>query len=1589
MTVATPTILSFSPDSGAVTGNPDVVDVSVLALAGTAAASTTVKIYNGVTLLGTAAVNASGQWTFTTPSLGSGLFQVSLTAVDTDSSGNVSAASGALALTVDTRTPSAPVILGVSPTTGAANALTTTSDQLTLSGDAAAGSIVTVYDGTSVLGTTTANAQGAWTYTTSPTLADGKQSFTATATSPAGATSALSAAVSATVTAGISSFSSITDQWHAPIMVGGSPYFVENANATGNAPWALTEINDHTLQFTLKPGDLWADNASNRTEIDGSAAFLPAKSTLNISYQLTVQPGVTDTSLSWLILGQLIPNTQDAIITPVTQDFAFHLTGADGFGAGDYLGVEAFYVLPGQSSATEVAATGNPYNGYLWVSPTPIVRGQAYDIKIQANVSNTSAGFLEIWLNGSEIVNYHGPLGYGGTNAWKEGVYEGWTTTQTITVDYANTVVSATPSAPVIATDTVNGNRVLLGGSAEANSTVSIYDGSTLLGTATAGNDGSWSYMTGALSTGAQSFTATAKDSAGNVSPASLASTATIVATASPVITAVTASAGSGEALVGSKITFNLAMSSAVLVSGVPRLTLSNGAVATYVSGSGSNTLTFQYTVAAGDANTAGLAVTGVSLPTGASISDANSNAAILTGALQNFSNITVDTTPVSAPVFVSETANANGSFTITGKAAPNTIVHEEQTVYTGSTALTLDGTAAVNASGVWTYTTPSLINGMWNTLSAYDTNSLGDRSATVTNNGGASSMSNLPSPVVLSNAVVNGAVTLSGVIPTNYGGTGPSGATVLVFDGSTQIGSATTTSGGNWTFTSGELTNGVHTFTVESKNASGVSAPSLPVSIAITQGLSGSVTVADFLSGKAALDAAGSFTISDTATAVASAIDAINADSHVSAVTLLGTPTLDLDVAQALGDTRALGVITNSNYGVAITDTGANVAASFDALNADSHITTILPTGGTQNLTLQLSQILNDTHALALLDPFVITVTGSAASLNALSSAQISAFAADGVTQLTASDADLTLTMAQRQTLGTGGISILQPFASGTSEILTYAADGTLANAVFQGVSGGAYTSYTVVYGTNGKPVSATYSNGMSATWTYNANGTYVVAFSGVTGQAFTTYAVTYGANGKPSSATYGNGLSETWTYNANGTYVTAVSGVTGQAFTSYATTYGADGKAVSETYSNGMSVTWTYNANGSYVTAVSGVSGQAFTSYAITYGANGKAASATYSNGLSETWTYNANGTYVTAVSGVTGQPFTSYATTYGADGKAVSETYSNGMSVTWTYNANGSYVTAVSGVTGQAFTSYAVTYGSNGKAASATYSNGLSETWTYNANGTYVTTVSGVTGQAFTSYAITYGANGKPVSETYSNGMSENWTYNANGTYSTAISGVTGQAFTSYATTYGANGKAVSATYNNGMSESWTYNADGSYDIALSGVTNTTYPSREIMYNAAGVSIGSAFESTSGQGVVTLNVGSLGVSSSSGVLSVKSGADTFSLTPHAVETISATGLGSETFSFGAGFGTDTIQGFVAGGTSGDALSLQLSMFKGLSSANTALQNVNILLSGNQMTQSGANVNITDTSGDELTLAGMTVSTLTQYASSAFKFV
>src|SRR5260370_19931981 len=112
-------------------------------------------------------------------------------------------------------------------------------------------------------------------------------------------------------------------------------------------------------------------------------------------------------------------------------------------------------------------------------------------------------------------------------------------------------------------------------------------------------------------------------------------------------------------------------MSEAVTVAGTPTLTLNDGGPATYSGGSGSNALTFSYTVAAGQ-NTSGLAATAVNL-NAATVKDGAGNAANLSlnGLTQSGPQIDTSTPTISSLVESPSSGDLKA-----GKPATQTLTH-------------------------------------------------------------------------------------------------------------------------------------------------------------------------------------------------------------------------------------------------------------------------------------------------------------------------------------------------------------------------------------------------------------------------------------------------------------------------------------------------------------------------------------------------------------------------------------------------------------------------------------------------------------------------------------------------------------------------------------------------------------------------------------------------------------------------------------------------------------------------------------------------------------------------------------------------
>ncbi len=184
--------LSAAPVSGQLT----VVDIDH-GESGFRAAAATAGAFGSLSIDGT------GLWSYTLDNGNANVADLAEGAVLTDTVTVASADGTSQAITItivgaDVTPPDAPIIAGITPDSGASATDGVTSASLVaVGGTAEAGSIVAIFSGATQIGTTAADAGGAWSLA-NVALVEGANSFTARATDAAGNTSVASAILVAT-----------------------------------------------------------------------------------------------------------------------------------------------------------------------------------------------------------------------------------------------------------------------------------------------------------------------------------------------------------------------------------------------------------------------------------------------------------------------------------------------------------------------------------------------------------------------------------------------------------------------------------------------------------------------------------------------------------------------------------------------------------------------------------------------------------------------------------------------------------------------------------------------------------------------------------------------------------------------------------------------------------------------------------------------------------------------------------------------------------------------------------------------------------------------------------------------------------------------------------------------------------------------------------------------------------------------------------------------------------------------------------------------------------------------------------------------
>ena len=522
---------------------------------------------------------------------------VNVAATQTDSAGNSSSAAST-SFTLDAAAPGAPgIALGAGVANGAnATEATQASGVVTVTGESGSTIVVTFTRSGSPVTKSVTGAGNSTPVAVMLTagdvaaLGDGTITVSATQTDAAGngpSTATATSFVLKTVVTVVPVITGATDNYGSvtgPVPSGGvtndttltisgtaeplSSVQLFNNGAMLGAP----VIADATGNWTTTPATPAGAYALTAISTDANGNL----STASAAYTLTVDgTGPTGTTIT-SIIDDALPVTGTVTAGGSTNDTALTISGTAE--ANSTVNVYANASLVGTTTAN---ASGN------WTLTTAAL----------------AAGFTTFTATATDAAGNSGA-----TSAGVAVIID-------ITAPAAPAITSVTDNFGTVTGSVANGystddNTPTLTGTAEANSTVTIYDGATLLGAATTSNTGTWGYTTGTLAQGPHSFTVTATDAAGNISATSNAYAITID-TDAPQINSVTVA--NGIFRTGQLVVFTITFSETVRVStalpslnifvGTSSFTAGHGILprtATYLGGSNSNTLTFGYTVEPG-----------------------------------------------------------------------------------------------------------------------------------------------------------------------------------------------------------------------------------------------------------------------------------------------------------------------------------------------------------------------------------------------------------------------------------------------------------------------------------------------------------------------------------------------------------------------------------------------------------------------------------------------------------------------------------------------------------------------------------------------------------------------------------------------------------------------------------------------------------------------------------------------------------------------------------------------------------------------------------------------------------------------------
>lgn len=790
------TVAPATPDIPAITVNPDGTETplnpgettrdTTPTLSGTGNPGDTVTIYNGGVKLDDVVVDGTGNWTWTpaTP-LPNGTYDITLTVTNMDGTGNESAPSQPVTITIDTdppATPAAPVITdSVSQVTGPVPDGGTTNDpRPVLSGTGTANDVINITDTVNgiptVVGTVTVDSTGNWSWRPDSNIGEGSHVYTATATDEAGNVSAASPAITITV-------DTVAPDTPVISAVGGEPSggFITDATPTVggtgvNGETVIVYNNGVELGRVVVANGEWNIDLPAQTDGPLNITVAGVDAAGNVSAPSPVFTVTLDTVAPEIPQINAVSDSQLTNNVLYTRDGVPTLTGTGEPGSTVIVSVD------GTPSAVPV--TVQPNGSWTWTADSTLADGQhTFTVSASDPAGNTSASSA--------------PLN--------------------VTVDTLD------PTAP----DNLNlaAEGTPLTGTAEAGSIITVMNGSTVIGTGVVDSTGNFSIAVSPAPQDGATLTVSATDASGRTSPDA---TYNVIGTLPnlpdiPVITAINDDAAPLTGDVKGKTTNDITPTLTGTAEAGSLVTIyQDGGLTPVATVTADGSGNWSYTPAALGEGLHSFEVTATLNGATSGRSPAASVTVDLTApGTPTIGAVIDDVGPGTGPLTNGQTTNDNQP-TLTGTGA----VGDTISVYNNGTLL---GSVVVGNTGTWSFTPPSSLAEGTHVLTIRETDPAGNQSApsagfTVV----VDTVSTTPVITNVTDDVGNTATTVVSGTPTNdatptLSGTAEANSVVTIFDGGTQIGVVTADGTGAWTFTpETALAEGSHSFTAQATDPQG-----------------------------------------------------------------------------------------------------------------------------------------------------------------------------------------------------------------------------------------------------------------------------------------------------------------------------------------------------------------------------------------------------------------------------------------------------------------------------------------------------------------------------------------------------------------------------------------------------------------------------------------------------------------------------------------------------------------------------------------------------------------------------------------------